>query len=163
MKTFAKSFIGAVLGTVLVILVAWSFLQNEKQTNNNARAEFLTEDSSVPAISAGYFPPQDADFTMAAEKSVNAVVHIKTEVNVRSNSYEYFFGPFKDYFGNPYRNNTYVAFGSGVIISPDGYIVTNNHVVENAEKISVTFNNRTEMVAKIVGSDPSTDLALIKV
>ena len=100
---------------------------------------------------------------MAAEKSVNAVVHIKTEIHAKSSSYENFFGPFRDYLGNPYSNNTYVAFGSGVIISPDGYIVTNNHVVENAEKVSVTFNNKTEMVAEIVGTDPSTDLALIKV
>lgn len=165
MKTFAKSFFGAVLGTLFVMLVAWSFLRNEnkKQLSNNIQTETGATDSSLPVYSANFAAPQDADFTSAAEKSVNAVVHIKTEIKVQSTSYEDFFGPFRDYFGNPYRNNTYVAFGSGVIISPDGYIVTNNHVVENAEKISVTFNNKVEMVAKVIGTDPSTDLALIKV
>jgi serine protease Do len=165
MKTFAKSFFGAVLGTLFVILVAWSFLRNEnhKQSSNINQSEIGNTDSSLPVYSANYAAPQDADFTSAAEKSVNAVVHIKTEINVQSSSYQDFFGPFRDYFGNPYHNNTMVAFGSGVIISPDGYIVTNNHVVENAEKISVTFNNKTEMVAKVIGTDPSTDLALIKV
>lgn len=166
MKTFAKSFFGAVTGTVLVLLVVWSLSnnnENKKRVSNTAQTEIGTNNSGLPVVPAGYLPPQDADFTTAAEKSVNAVVHIKTEVNVRSSSYENFFGPFRDYFGNPYQNNTYVAFGSGVIISSDGYIVTNNHVVENAEKVSVTFNNRTEMVAKIIGTDPSTDLALIKV
>jgi Do/DeqQ family serine protease len=166
MKTFAKSFIGAVLGTFLVLLVAWTILQTKEDNNQislNRQIESEKIDSSIPAIAAGYFVPQDVDFTMAAEKSVNAVVHIKTEINIRSSSYENFFGPFRDYFGNPYNNNTFVAYGSGVIISPDGYIVTNHHVVENAEKISVTFNNRAEMTAKVVGMDPSTDLALIKV
>lgn len=165
MKTFAKSFFGAVLGTLFVMLLAWSFLRNEnkKQQGNTIQTETEATDSSLPVYSANFAAPQDGDFTSAAEKSVNAVVHIKTEIKAQSSSYEDFFGPFRDYFGNPYRNNTYVAFGSGVIISPDGYIVTNNHVVENAEKISVTFNNKTEMVAKVIGTDPSTDLALIKV
>lgn len=55
------------------------------------------------------------------------------------------------------------AYGSGVVLSPDGYIVTNNHVVEGAAELTVTFNNKTERKATIVGTDPTTDLALIKV
>ncbi|RLD87812.1 MAG: deoxyribonuclease HsdR, partial [Bacteroidetes bacterium] len=117
----------------------------------------------LPVHRANYLIAQEADFVRAAEKSVNAVVHIKTEISVKSSTYDDFFGPFKYYFGQPNRMNTYVAFGSGVIISPDGYIVTNNHVVEGADKVSVTFNDRREMEATIVGMDPATDLALIKV
>lgn len=166
MKTFAKSFSGAVAGTLLVFFIVWIYNVNSESKNQNPTISQAVSDVSnqnPPVMTASYQPPQDADFTMAAEKTINTVVHIKTEINAKSTSYEEFFGPFRDYLGNPYRSDTYVAFGSGVIISPDGYIVTNNHVVENASRVSVTFNNKTEMVARIVGTDPSTDLALIKV
>ena len=105
------------------------------------------------------------DFTVAAEKTVNAVVHIRTEI-VTTNRYYDFFGPFlEQIYGGKIQvpENISVGFGSGVVISPDGYIVTNNHVVENARKIEVTFNNKHKRSATIVGTDPTTDIALIKV
>ena len=169
MKTFGKSFLGAVSGTVLVIALLFTFNyysadHEDQATIQKSHTQTLIQDNKIPVQQASFaVPPQSVDLTEAARKSVNAVVHIKTEMRVRSNSYEYFFGPFRDYFGNPYQNNTYVAFGSGVIISPDGYIVTNNHVVENADKISVTFNDKKELPAEVIGRDPRTDLALIKV
>ena len=166
MKTFAKSFLGAATGTMIIIAsFALYFHAYEQQTSSKTTHQTTTENSfsQLPVHQASYVVPQQTDFTQAAEKSINAVVHIKTEVSAKTGSYESFFGPFQDYFGNPYRNDTYIAFGSGVIISSDGYIVTNNHVVEGAERITVTFNNKKELEARIVGTDPTTDLALIKV
>ena len=107
---------------------------------------------------------QGVDFVDAAEKSVNAVVHIKTEIVQKSNSYNDFFGSFFEYlYGGQMPSNTMVAYGSGVVISPDGYIVTNNHVVEGADNVEVSFNNNTRKTATIIGTDPTADLALIKV
>ncbi|MFZ4400768.1 MAG: trypsin-like peptidase domain-containing protein [Bacteroidales bacterium] len=100
------------------------------------------------------------DFTQAAEMTVHTVVNIRTEFQRRTTLYNDFFG----FFSNPYENTqTLSASGSGVIISSDGYIVTNNHVVQEAEKIEVTLNDKHIYLAKIIGSDPSTDLALLKI
>lgn len=164
MKTFAKSFFGAAAATVIVLLIAAIFIQNQ-ETDQNTIPPILDENglNYIPGQKANYAIPQQIDLTEAAEKTVNAVVHIKTEMSVKTSNYDNFFGAFKDYFGSPYRNNTYVAFGSGVIISSNGYIVTNNHVVEGADKISVTFNDKRELQATLIGNDPTTDLALVKV
>jgi Do/DeqQ family serine protease len=88
-----------------------------------------------------------------------------SEFTRKSNYYDDFFSPFRDFFGYPYggQGQTYTGFGSGVIISADGYIVTNNHVVEDAGKIEVTLNDKREFEATLVGTDPKTDLALIKI
>lgn len=102
------------------------------------------------------------DFVDAAEASINAVVHIKTTIIQKSASYYDFFEAFLEQFYGP-QTQTIEAYGSGVVISPDGYIVTNNHVVEGAQKIEVTFNNKVVSKGIIVGTDPSSDLALIKV
>ncbi|MBU1368005.1 MAG: trypsin-like peptidase domain-containing protein [Bacteroidetes bacterium] len=111
--------------------------------------------------------PQDIDFVSAAEKTVNAVVHIRTEMVRRGASYDDFFGSLREYlYGNPHHNpaqRSLVGFGSGVVLSADGYIVTNNHVVEGADKIEVTFNDKRKSKAIVIGTDPNTDLALIKV
>jgi serine protease Do len=103
---------------------------------------------------------------MAAELSVNAVVHIRTTFERKSLVYDEFFGQLFKYFENSPRKHPYVpltAFGSGVIISDDGYIVTNNHVVQDASKVEVTLNDKRTYTASIIGNDPSTDLALIKI
>ncbi len=107
-----------------------------------------------------------ADFTYAAEKSVEAVVHVKTKIDV-SNHYSMNIDPFFDFFfGRPsqprepqYREGS----GSGVIISTDGYIVTNNHVIDNASTVEVTLNDKRKFDAKVIGADPSTDIALLKI
>lgn len=105
------------------------------------------------------------DFTSAAELSVHAVVHIKTEFERKSTVYDDFFG-----FGNPFsfRNpqggvQMLVATGSGVIIESNGYIITNNHVVQDAKVITVTLNDKREFTAELIGTDITTDLALIKI
>lgn len=110
--------------------------------------------------------PQEISFVDAAESTVHAVVHIRTEMRQRTSGYDDFFGSLREYlYGSPYHggNRNLVGFGSGVVLSEDGYIVTNNHVVEGSDKIEVTFNDRRKMSATLVGTDPSTDIALIKV
>ena len=103
------------------------------------------------------------DFTEAAERSVDGVVHVKTKTLSRQqyiNPFDFFFG-----FGDraPSQPREQVGFGSGVIISKDGYIITNNHVVENANEVLVSLNDNREFVAKVVGNDPQSDLALLKI
>ncbi len=96
---------------------------------------------------------------MAAELSVDAVVHVKTEV-LTQRSVDPFYQLF---YGVPQQPQLAQASGSGVLISDDGYIVTNNHVVEDAENITVTLNNNKTYKAEIIGTDPNTDLALLKI
>jgi Do/DeqQ family serine protease len=112
---------------------------------------------------------ENTDFTYAAEQAIQAVVHIKSVAKSQRGKdggrrdfdpFEYFFG----FGGNaPRQQQPRVGFGSGVIISTDGYIITNNHVVEGADELEVTLNDNREFRAKIIGTDPSTDIALLKV
>jgi len=116
--------------------------------------------ASLPTSETGQLP----DLTFAAENSVHAVVHIK--VTQRGGSYgsnnifDFFFGD-----GNPHSQQMPIrqGAGSGVIISPDGFIVTNNHVIDDADEISIVLNDKREFKAKMIGTDPSTDVALIKI
>lgn len=120
---------------------------------------------------------QPVDLTYAAEKALPSVVHIKYVQNSKTKTVEVqddpwggFFDPF-GFFGNPgggsrqqrVQTPKREATGSGVIISQDGYIVTNNHVVDGADELTVTLNDNREFSAKIIGTDKQTDLALIKV
>ncbi|MDR0422857.1 MAG: Do family serine endopeptidase [Proteiniphilum sp.] len=104
------------------------------------------------------------DFTEAASKSVDGVVHVKTTTTVTQqqyiNPFDFFFG-----FGDrmPSQPREQIGFGSGVIISKDGYIITNNHVVANATEVSVTLNDNREFIAKVAGTDPNSDIALLKI
>src|SRR5690554_5190572 len=103
------------------------------------------------------------DFTEAAKRSVDGVVHVKT----KTVSQQQYINPFDFFFGfgdrTPAQPREQVGFGSGVIISSDGYIITNNHVVENANEVSVSLNDNREFVAKVIGTDPQSDIALIKI
>ena len=113
--------------------------------------------------------PVPFDFTKAAERSMSAVVHIKASESQQlakqrqqerraTDPFEYFFGRSFDYQPQP-RSGT----GSGVIYSPDGYILTNNHVVEFADEFEVTLHDNREFKARLVGRDQSTDMAVIKI
>ncbi|MDY5800474.1 MAG: trypsin-like peptidase domain-containing protein [Candidatus Onthomorpha sp.] len=100
------------------------------------------------------------DFTFAAEKTVHGVVHIQCETTVQSVFYDDFFS----FLLPPQsRERSYQTSGSGVIISEDGYVITNNHVVQDAETINVVLNDKRSFVARLVGNDPSSDLAVIKI
>lgn len=101
------------------------------------------------------------DLVYASEKSVPAVVHIKSEFVSKGNSFDYYF-PWL--FGIDVRGAApVIATGSGVIVSEDGYIVTNNHVVEDAISVEITLNDKRAYKANIIGTDPSSDLALLKI
>ncbi len=103
----------------------------------------------------------NVNFTQAAEKSLDAVVHVKTEI-VEQNPY--YLDPFYSFFyGGRVPKRVFQSSGSGVIISPNGFIVTNNHVIKNANKIEVTLNNKQTYRAELIGSDPATDLAVLKI
>lgn len=107
------------------------------------------------------------DFTYAAESAVDAVVYVKVTVQTQmmqgpSNIFDFFFGPGSGGQMGP-QTREQVGSGSGVIIRPDGYIVTNNHVVGDASKIEVTLNNNKTYEATLVGTDPATDVAIIKI
>ena len=114
-------------------------------------------------------PAQPVDLTEAAENSIHAVVHIKSTqlgktqtVTQMPDLFDFFFG---DGMGRQQQVRTQprVGFGSGVIISKDGYIVTNNHVIEGADEIEVKLNDNREYKGKLIGTDPNTDLALVKI
>ena len=147
-------------------------------TNTNA----ATNPEQVPSPVVSSAPAsQPVDLTYAAEKSLPSVVYIKNTQNSKVQTVEYS-DPFEDFFSDPFggffgrgqggnngRRQRQVqtpkrtAAGSGVIISADGYIVTNNHVVDGADELMVTLNDNKEYSARIIGADATTDLALIKI
>ena len=135
----------------------------------------LTLGLGAPAVSFAAVPANPVDLTSAAENAVNSVVYIKVTTNSRTQTIEYS-DPFEDFFGDffgrgnggsrqrrqmetPKRSGA----GSGVILTSDGDIVTNNHVVQDADELTVKLNDNREFKARIIGTDKTTDLALIKI
>jgi len=159
MKKFGGYLLVAILGS-LISLGAFALIQKKSekiqgvpQSNVPAHLASLSgEGSSLP------------DFTAAANVTVHSVVHIKTKYARKNNYYDYFFN-FHEFFGdNGYGEPAPLErAGSGVIISPDGYIVTNNHVVQDANSIEVVLNDKRSYTGTIVGTDPSTDLAVVRI
>jgi len=131
-----------------------------KTPSNYAKFDGVTGTSNAPA-----------DFTAAASAAIPATVHIKTKTNAvatnnlpRRNPFSDLFGDgFDDLFGDRSRSLPQMASGSGAIISEDGYIVTNNHVIDGADDINVTLSNQKSFKAKLVATDASSDLAIIKI
>ncbi len=118
------------------------------------------------AIASTTFESQGrlSDLTFAAEKSVNAVVHVMTKAqrsdyNSNNPFYEFFFGP----GGNMPQPSPVTGSGSGVILTQDGYIITNNHVINEAQEIEVVLNDKRTFIANLVGADPTSDIALLKI
>jgi Do/DeqQ family serine protease len=160
MKRLTNILLIAVLTAIIVV----GFSLGSDKNSDESRAAVQPETVYIPAKYTATVPFEGPDFTNAAEKTVNAVVHIRSEF-LRRSTYDEFFAPFREFFGEPYGGGerTYSGYGSGVILSEDGYIVTNNHVVEGANYIEVTLNDKREYEAEIIGTDPQTDLALIKI
>ncbi|MDX2001641.1 MAG: Do family serine endopeptidase [Chitinophagales bacterium] len=132
---------------------------------------YVTNDNTAkPIMVSGYANAPSIgslDFTRAASLSTPAVVHVTTVTTSKQQPID-FFNPFRDFFGDNWGYNygtpqPRMASGSGVIISADGYIVTNNHVVNDADEITVILNDNNKFTAKVIGTDPSTDLALLKI
>jgi Do/DeqQ family serine protease len=128
---------------------------------DNQSLSALNVAPNIPVYSASYAAlPIDGsiDFTAAAERTVNTVVHVKTQSIMQP-----VYNPWSDFFGYRQEPQVQMSSGSGVIISNDGYVITNNHVVEGAEKLLVTLNNNKSYEGTLVGRDPSTDIAVIKI
>ena len=176
MKQTTKFFLSAVAVVAMSAGVAgvtsYAFMQQPEQKNVQEFADIFQPNPNTQLAALNAVNAQPVDLTMAAENSVNAVVHIKSTqeskrqtVTVRDPFYEFFGDMFGNRGGQQRQIETpeKVGFGSGVIISKDGYIVTNNHVIENADIISVKLNDGREFKGRIIGADPSTDLALVKI
>ena len=151
--TFGIAIIGGLIAVSLYSII-----------NKNNQKIIITREE--PSVRYASLPPSTEngtmDFTYAAEVSLYAVVHVKTK-SLRGNYtgnplYDFFFG--QRYYQEP---QPVMGYGSGVIVSEDGYIVTNNHVIDKSDEIEVVLNDRRTYTAKIVGVDLSTDLALLKI
>ncbi len=168
-----KKYFGFVLVAVLSAASVLVFSELVKNNKEPAESSFIdNSDANQANIYQTKFNPAKAvigpDFRIAAKKSVDAVVHIRSQFIRKKNRYNDFFGDLRDFFERRNYNRSpeytpFVGYGSGVIISRDGYIVTNNHVVEGSSKIEVTLNDKRLYEAELIGSDPNTDLALIKI
>lgn len=170
-----------VAGTVLIsaaTAIASVYVYSKYFQPQTGMGMYQNGSDSVPANYVNYTsagsnaltPP--TDFTQAARIGTPGVVHIKTKINPRQlgNNLEKRRSLLEEFFGEQFEDNRrqyysppQMASGSGVLISDDGYIVTNNHVIDDADEISVTLSNNKTFTAKVVGTDPSTDLAVIKV
>ncbi|PKR80143.1 deoxyribonuclease HsdR [Brumimicrobium salinarum] len=154
-----------ILGGLLPLFVFMLF--NQEYVNNPIEElEIKTSTEEVPSSKISLSSSQidsKLDFTKASEESVHSVVHVKTKVVQsyvqRDPFLEFFYGPGAGRERKQYGSGS----GSGVIVSEDGYIVTNNHVIQNASEIQITLNDNTTYEAKIVGTDPSTDIAVLKI
>ena len=168
-----------ILGGMAVVLVSVGvsgltarMMMPKEQNKSLAFEEVFQTDPNVRMAALDASQMQPVDLTKAAENSVNAVVHIKSTQESKTETVTVR-DPFYDFFGDMFGNRggqqrqvqtpERVGFGSGVIISKDGYIVTNNHVIDKADIISVKLNDGREFKGRIIGTDPSTDLALVKI
>lgn len=159
MKKIAVLFLVALAGGAIA-LGLFTLLKKDAPAYSDLPVTIPIRQASLPSSAPANVP----DFEAAADLSVHAVVHIKAQFKRKSLVYDDFFEFFNLRRGTPREQVfPYEAMGSGVSISPDGYIVTNNHVVQDANKITVTLNDRRVYEAKIVGTDPSSDIALIKI
>ncbi|MDR0961195.1 MAG: trypsin-like peptidase domain-containing protein [Mediterranea sp.] len=179
MKQTTKNILGVaaivILSSGVAGLTTYKMLQAHPQEDNTSFNEMFRQNPNVKLASFDAVDAQPVDLTQAAENSVHAVVHIRStqsarEVEVQQDPFFDFFDFFGGGRGNrggqqrrmqqqPERSGT----GSGVIISKDGYIVTNNHVIANADAITVTLNDNRQFKARVIGADEMSDLALLKI
>jgi len=155
-RRFLGLFVVAVLGAFVAIVIYTRIFQAQN-TVIEVPAESKAQYVNLPGVRSG----SALDFTGAVEQTIDAVVHVKTKEfrESQGNSlYELFFGEQPGGEARPIY-----GFGSGVIISSKGYIVTNNHVIAGSDEVVVVLNNKKEYNATVMGTDPSTDLALLKV
>lgn len=160
MKKIAVPFLSAVAGGLISLSVFNYFFSPQPvkytitQSDNQVRHATLLEDPMLTPT----------DFTMAADRTLNSVVHIKTVAQAKKSTryndpwFDFFFGSPGNGYGMPSQ-----GAGSGVIMSAEGYIITNNHVIANASSIEVTLNDKRTYKAKVIGTDPNTDIAVIKI
>jgi len=157
MKSFVKTLSIALLSAICSIFMYDQFFQTgaSDTESHGETPRLIPTNYSFNSASLG---AEATDFTIAAEKTIHAVVHVKNTSSSEENLpsfYRYFYGK-EDL---PERIGT----GSGVIVSPDGYIITNYHVIENNSSIEITTNDNKTYDAKVIGSDPDSDIAVLKI
>jgi len=164
MKHFGSLLLAAVLGSVITIVASQWLIKDQPQ---GVKIEHI---NGVPASQVAYEVNEKGeivpmDFTGTAEKVTKAVVHIRSVQERTTRNDSQIPEQFRQFFyDSPFENQRpQQSTGSGVIINKEGYIVTNNHVVEGAEIVQVTLNDNRELKAEVIGTDPDTDLAVIKV
>ncbi len=169
-----KTWLGAAALVLSSSLLTGAIMSDRISFATTATAADTSAMATVQAPSAVAAPAGLVDLTTAAERSVNSVVYIKVTQNAKRQTVTVR-DPFEDFFGDFFgrggggtqrrqiQTPKKEAAGSGVIISSDGYIVTNNHVVENATTIEVVLNDRRSYEATLIGRDPQTDIALLKI
>ncbi|WP_339918147.1 trypsin-like peptidase domain-containing protein [Yeosuana marina] len=156
MKKILTLVLVSALGGVLTLGAYKYFLEGNKNvvlSTAESNPTFV-QTNNVSNAKAAYEAP---DLSVAAENSINTVVHVK---NLAVSDGQM---TIQDLFMGRHPQQAQIGSGSGVIITADGYIVTNNHVIDNSQELSVTLNNNKTYEAKIIGSDPKTDIALIKI
>ncbi|WP_072351563.1 trypsin-like peptidase domain-containing protein [Flavobacteriaceae bacterium A100] len=155
-KILTMLFVSA-LGGALTLGAYKTFIEKEENNTPLANQEQAFTFPVSNTTNAKFIADTEVSFVSAAEKTVHTVVHVK---NVTINSRQM---TFEDLFFGRQPQRSQVGSGSGVIISPDGYIITNNHVIAGSRELSVTLNNNKTYDAKIIGADDKTDIALIKI
>ena len=156
MKQTIKLFSVAVIAAV-VSIAGYKVLETETNTSPKKVTTTVKPINLTPTNYTSNSSYKGVDFSLAAEKTVDAVVHVisTTVSSVPTNMMDYFRGG-----GRPRLQQ---GSGSGVIISPDGYIITNDHVIDNASQLEITLNNNAKYTASVIGTDPKTDIALLKI
>jgi serine protease Do len=159
-KYLLGGFLMAVLGAVIALFAYTKLIEKPSNQLSGDTSNIHVVDAQ-PYLTSMQMQESPVDLTYAAEQTVHAVVHVhvKSTMEVQPDNpiIQWFYGD------RPSKPQEVSGYGSGVIISDDGYIITCNHVVENAESVDVTLNDKRTFTARIVGRDPSTDIALLKV
>lgn len=155
MKSTLKTLMVAVVSALVSLAAHDYFLEEKIEIVENEKPSLIPTSYSFNTNSVA---AEMTDFTRAAEKTVNAVVHVKNTSIQKGNVS----GWLRQFYGDDFDEKR-IGTGSGVIVSPDGLIITNYHVIENATEIEVTSNKNKTYTAEVIGSDPSTDLAVLKI
>lgn len=174
MNTISKTIFIAASVAVASSAATVTLMSRDNKSDMTDVAIDTTSSVNKGFVRVANHPGVENDFTKAAESAVGGVVSIKSYATPRSSGNQGYYDPFFDFFFGSPRNRQQqqaprsqepqpMGLGSGVIISSDGYIATNNHVVEGADKLEITLNDNRTFNATVVGTDPNTDLALIKI
>jgi Do/DeqQ family serine protease len=157
MKKILTLLFVSVLGGIMTLSAYKLFFENDSKF-------FVSQNSTKPAViqtsnaaTSGLYNAATVDFTSAAENTVHAVVHVMNTSTMSAPM------TIQDLFMGRSSQRPQIGTGSGVIISPDGYIITNNHVINGAQNISITLNDNKTYTAELIGTDEKTDIALLKI
>jgi Do/DeqQ family serine protease len=157
MKKILTLILVSVLGGVITLSAYKLFLEDDALVVNNTKELPVFVPAKYDVKTANLINTESPNFVTAADKTIHAVVHVKNTAVISAP------GSFEDLFFGRRSERAQIGTGSGVIISPDGYIITNNHVIDGAKQLSITLNDNKIYEAKIIGSDEKTDIALLKI